>query len=463
MENVENRLAGSLLMSPSPLRRPVGQLLESSFSVKREGPHKVSGGKAVPNVSLRSRFAAEFKSPTKAARSSLGSMSPQGGVRSPLGEINANRQNAGDVAIDQPAAVVAATPSFATPVKQEPAMEEDVMMRDADGGAATSPNQESSVLPFSSAAAMEYAMWTNPARSGVAFGFGFLAILTWIYIDSGAIAFKPAIAVAYSGLGLLAINFFCNGELPRRHTCATTLATTLHPPYPRAAAKNMGGRPQTRKGWGKDRSQRTDTHSLSAVFVPNYKPKQLIGRAQIAAAFRGAEAFASACVPAANAAFAGVDAPTTLRVACALWALVAMNSVMTMPAVCMATFLGFFSLPFSYAAFQSDIQAAMRTGRALAVGAWDAVRLDRKHKVAAVVAAFAALWLFCGLHTKAISLFVALVALKGVLNPHEIARISDIAGPVSLEIQRKAVHESLRIRRLSHSVMKHMHTPTKLR
>jgi hypothetical protein len=139
---------------------------------------KNANNASVPCVSLRSRFAAEFKtnSATKNAKSP---------VRSPLGEIKLNNQDT----------TPRRTPkrSLASPMRS----------------VGTTPSKaKEETLQKSLEWVKECAMWTNPARSCLVFSTGFLSLLTWHYTESGVIDYRPFSSLSYCGLFMLAYNFF---------------------------------------------------------------------------------------------------------------------------------------------------------------------------------------------------------------------------------------------------------------
>lgn len=126
-------------------------------------------GKGVPCVSLRTRFAEEYKSP-----------------RSPLGEIKLNGNERSSV-----------TPKRKSIGLTTPSVE-----------GTPSKTARTDAVASAYASWRDATLWTTPARSCLIFSSVFLALLTWHYTETGVIDFRPSVSLAYCGLAMLAVNFF---------------------------------------------------------------------------------------------------------------------------------------------------------------------------------------------------------------------------------------------------------------
>ncbi|UPR03235.1 reticulon-like protein [Chloropicon primus] len=303
----------------------------------------------VPCVSLRSRFASEFKSPP----------------RSPLGEIKEGRTSRRE------------TPMRGTPKKNgigSPFVD----------GTPSKAKEGGDTLAKAFEYAKDCAMWNTPAKSCLAFTSGFLVLLTWHYAQTGIISFRPSVSAAYCGLSMLAVNFF-------------------------------GG-----------------------IFIRGYDPKPVMTRGQVKSFTKTLESALLSLVPRVNRAFSGSSATATLQIAFSMWTLITLSKFMSLSLICLVGHCAAFTLPLLYKSFEEDIRRNLVIGKKLALGMWNGIHLDRKYKLTTVGAALGYLWFLVDVHTKMVSLFLAVIAFKCFLLPDEVETITSVAAPMTTRVSRKA-------------------------
>lgn len=245
--------------------------------------------------------------------------------------------------------------------------------------------------------------WTNPARSLLAFGFGLLTLLTWAYVESGAIRCSPLTTLAYSGMFMLAFNF------------------------------------------------------LGKIIFPNFTPKTITTEKQLRSAFKIFESTCIALVPAVNKMLRGDDSKVTLQVAGSLWLLISLGKYMNLSTICLTCFCSAFIFPPLYSIFQESFRGNTHLLFLFMSKMWNGIGMDRRIKLALVGLCLSTLWMYCAAHTKIALLFVASIAFKCFLNPEELYKIAEVAAPVTKSVRRKAE----RISMSASEIMKHLRSPQK--
>ena len=235
----------------------------------------------------------------------------------------------------------------------------------------------------------ECAMWTNPARSCLAFSAGFLSLLTWHYTESGVIDYRPFSSLSYCGLLMLAYNFF------------------------------------------------------GAIFLQDFTPRPVVSRTQARNIMKHAQGILLASIPAVNRAFSGRDASLTLKLALSMWAMITLNKVMSFSLICLLGHCAAFTLPLVFKNFQTEIDRNVTLAKKLGLNVWNSVELDRKYKLALVGGSLGMLWFLCAIHTKITSLFVFAVVFKCFLKDSEVEKFTNVAAPMTEKIHKKAKRISM--------------------
>ena len=318
-----------------------------------------SFGKSVPCVSLRSRFAAEFNSRTKSPRSPLGELKLNSQENTPKQTLKRHNRTP----------TTQTKENVATPSKSK----EETLHKTLDW-------------------VKECAMWTNPARSCLAFSSGFLTLLTWHYTNTGVIHFRPFSSLSYCGLIMLAVNFF------------------------------------------------------GSIFFKNYTPRPVFSQQGVQSVAKQIEDVVLSSTPAINRAFSGRDAAVTLQLAFSMWTMITLNKMMPFSLICLIGYCALFTIPLVYKNFECEIARHIALGKKLGMNVWNSVNMDRKYKLTTVGGILGMLWLVCAIHTKITSLFVAVIVFKCFLNPAEVEKITNVAAPMTQKVKKKAKRLSMGMR-----------------
>ena len=341
----------------------------------RESTGLGGGGIAtVPRASLRSRFAADFKSPKNAAPN----------ARSPLGELKTNVKHFEKSVTPKSEGMKSkkTTSNTNTPVGRKVAAPAAIEIE-------TPAKVEEDVLQSTFDFVKDCAMWTNPARSSLAFSLGFLSLLTWHYVESGLVEFRPLTSLAYCGLIMLAGNFF------------------------------------------------------GAIFFKSFTPKPMISEAQAERVSNVIRSILVSGAPALNGAFSGTDASRTLQAAFSMWTLITLNQFMSLSLICLLGHCALFTMPLLFKNFEGEFRKKANVAKVVLRNSWNGVNMERKYKLGLIGSVLGMLWVLCSLHTKITSLFVAVIAFRCFLKPSEVQSITNAAAPMTERVQRKAKRISM--------------------